>query len=84
MTNQNHLAEWTVDPDFISNYNPNKTPVVSLNWKEGFKDTILNQFPDTQLKEIFIMDDNGNYHSIFKDNRFPDLKSVPSQTFKIK
>jgi len=44
----------------------------------------LKIYPDTQLKEIFIRDAQGKFHSIFKDNKFKDLKSVPSGNFTIK
>lgn len=83
ITNNNHIITWEPDQNWKDSFDGAKFPTISLNWKEGLGEDVLKTYPDTQLKEIFIKDNNNKYHSIFKDSKFPNIRSVPSGTFKI-
>lgn len=69
ITNHNHDFNYGIDVEAIKNIE-NSNKFYSYDWKSQITEHSIEKLGNIELKEIFVQDTNGNFHSIYKDNKF--------------
>lgn len=69
ITNHNHDFNYGIDVEAMRNIE-NNNKFYSFDWKSQISQHSIEKLGNIELKEIFVQDTSGNFHSIYKDNKF--------------